>query len=97
MKELTNNKQFQDNVTFVADDKLNSIRCQKEQINRLEACLLVDTIMGNLKEVDRKILQLYYLEGYTYDEIAKELSLSVAAVKKRRTRLIYKLRSLYRR
>lgn len=96
LKELSKNKQFQDNVTFLADDKLNRIRCQREQIHQLEACLLVETIMGNLNELDRKILQLYYLEGYTYDEIAKELHLSVAAVKKRRTRLMCKLRSHYR-
>lgn len=96
LKELSKNKQFQDNVTFIADDKLNNIKCQQEQIKRLEVCLLVDTIMGNLKEVDRKILQLYYLEGYKYEEIAKELQLSVVAVKKRRTRLMHKLRCLYR-
>ncbi|MFJ5791553.1 sigma-70 family RNA polymerase sigma factor [Lysinibacillus sp. NPDC093197] len=93
LKELTKERRFQDNVSLVADDTLNIIRCREEQINRLEECSLVEKIMNQLKEEERKILQLYYLEGYRYEEIAKVLQLSVAAVKKRRTRLMNKLRS----
>ncbi|MFJ7663848.1 RNA polymerase sigma factor [Lysinibacillus sp. NPDC097162] len=93
LKELTKERRFQDNVSLVEDDTLNIIRCREQQINRLEECSLVEKIMNQLKEEERKILQLYYLEGYRYEEIAKVLQLSVAAVKKRRTRLMNKLRS----
>ncbi|MFJ7407213.1 MULTISPECIES: sigma-70 family RNA polymerase sigma factor [unclassified Lysinibacillus] len=93
LKELTKERRFQDNVSLISDATLNFISCREEQINRLEERLLVEKIMNQLKEEERKILQLYYLEGYRYEEIAKVLQLSVAAVKKRRTRLMNKLRS----
>jgi RNA polymerase sigma-70 factor (ECF subfamily) len=93
LKELTKERRFQDNVSLISDDTLNFIRCREEQINRLEERLLVEKIMNHLKEEEKKILQLYYLDGYRYEEIAKVLQLSVAAVKKRRTRLMNKLRS----
>ncbi|MGE7841467.1 sigma-70 family RNA polymerase sigma factor [Lysinibacillus sp. NPDC093712] len=82
LKELTKERRFQDNVSLMADDILNIIRCRVEQINRLEECSLVEKIMNYLNEEERKILQLYYLDGYRYEEIAKVLQLSVAAVKK---------------
>ncbi|MFJ5764634.1 sigma-70 family RNA polymerase sigma factor [Lysinibacillus sp. NPDC093210] len=93
LKELTKERRFQDNVSLISDDTLNFIICREEQINRLEDHLLVEKIMSHLKEEERMILQLYYLDGYRYEEIAKVLQISVAAVKKRRTRLMNKLRS----
>ncbi|MFJ7665683.1 RNA polymerase sigma factor [Lysinibacillus sp. NPDC097195] len=94
LKELTKERQFQDNVTVMADDTLNSIRHREEQLNQLETCPLYEKIMHLLKEEERRLLQLLYVEGYRYEEIAEELQLSIAAVKKRRTRLISKLRRM---
>ncbi len=94
LKELTKERQFQDNVTVMADDTLNRIRYGGEQVSQQEASILYEKIMGLLKEEERRLLQLFYVEGYRYEEIAKELQLSVAAVKKRRTRLINKVRRL---
>ena len=94
LKELTKERQFHDNVTIMDDETLNIIRGRDEKINELEMSSSLENIMGHLKEEERRILQLYYLEGYKYEEIAKELHLSVAAVKKRRTRVMFKLRSL---
>lgn len=92
LKELTKERRFQDNELLMADDTLNFIRCREKQINPLGECLLVEKIMDQLTENEKKILQLYYLDGYRYEEIAKVLQVSVAAIKKRRTRLIKKLR-----
>ncbi len=92
LKELTKERRFQDNELLMADDTLNFIRCREKQINPLGECLLVEKIMDQLTEDEKKILQLYYLDGYRYEEIAKVLQVSVAAIKKRRTRLIKKLR-----
>jgi len=47
--------------------------------------------LTQLKQIERKILLLYYVEGYNDQEIAKVLGLSVAASKKRRARIFQRL------
>ncbi len=44
--------------------------------------MLLETLLAELKEEERAILLLYYVEGYTYEEIAQVLHLSVSAIKK---------------
>lgn len=94
LKELTKERQFQDNVTVMANHTLNSIRYSEEHMSQQGACSFYEKIMGILNEEERRLLQLYYVEGFRYEEIANELQLSVAAVKKRRSRLLNKVRRI---
>lgn len=91
LKELSKERLFETNYTLVDNETINYVReYEMSDINptRLEC------IMSYLKKEERKILLLFYVEGYSYSEIAKELGLSVDAVKKRRTRIMIKLREL---
>ncbi len=49
-------------------------------------------MLAELKQIERKILLLYYVEGYSDLEIANALDLSVVAIKKRRARIIQRLK-----
>lgn len=91
LKELSKEKSFENNNTPMDNDTINYIREHemRERTPVLTACML-----SYLKVEERKILLLFYVEGYSYLEIAKELGLSVDAVKKRRTRIMNKLRHL---
>ena len=40
-------------------------------------------MLAELKQIERKILLLYYVEGYSDLEIANALDLSVVAIKKK--------------
>ncbi len=89
LKELSKEKGFENIHIPMDNDTINYIR---EQEMNASGPVLLACIMSHLKFEERKILRLFYVEGYSYLEIAKELSLSVDAVKKRRTRIMIKLR-----
>jgi len=91
LKELSKEKSFENMNTPMDHEAINYIRDHKTS-ERNPAFL--EWFMSHLKYEERKILLLFYVEGYSYLEIAKELSLSVEAVKKRRTRIMMKLREL---
>lgn len=91
LKELTKEKNFENNNTPMDHDTINYIR--DHEMSR-KSPVLTECIMSHLKSEERKILLLLYVEGYSYLEIAKQLGLSVEAVKKRRTRIMIKLREL---
>ncbi|QDP99702.1 sigma-70 family RNA polymerase sigma factor [Lysinibacillus fusiformis] len=94
MKELTKEKRFEAHFAPMDDELLNVYRIHEEQGQQQGKSILLENIMAPLKIEERKLLELFYLEGYSYAEIASELQLSVAAVKKRRLRLVIKLRQL---
>ncbi|KOP72631.1 spore protein [Lysinibacillus sp. FJAT-14745] len=91
LKELSKEKSFENMNTPMDHETINYIR-DHEMSERKP--VLIECIMSHLKFEERKILLLFYVEGYSYLEIAKELGLSVDAVKKRRTRIMIKLREL---
>jgi len=91
LKELSKEKSFENIHTPMDNDTINYIR-DREMSER--SPVLIECIMSHLKFEERKILLLFYVDGYSYLEIAKELGLSVDAVKKRRTRIMIKLRKL---
>ncbi|KOS64816.1 sigma-70 family RNA polymerase sigma factor [Lysinibacillus agricola] len=91
LKELSKEKSFENMNTPMDNETINYIR-DHEMSERNP--VLIECIMSHLKFEERKILLLFYVEGYSYSEIAKELCLSEAAVKKRRTRIMIKLRKL---
>ncbi|MGE7674087.1 sigma-70 family RNA polymerase sigma factor [Lysinibacillus sp. NPDC094403] len=90
LKELSKEKSFENINTPMDDETINYFR-EHEMSERNPT---LECIMSHLKFEERKILQLFYVEGYSYLEIAKELGLSMDAVKKRRTRIMIKLREL---
>ncbi|MGE7688149.1 sigma-70 family RNA polymerase sigma factor [Lysinibacillus sp. NPDC097214] len=91
LKELSKEKSFENMNTPMDHETINYIR--DHAISERNP-VLIECIMSHLKFEERKILLLFYVEGYSYLEIAKELGLSVEAVKKRRTRIMIKLREL---
>ncbi len=93
MKELTREKRFESHFAPTDDELLNVYRIE-EQGQQQGMSMWLENIMAPLKIEERKLLELFYLEGYSYAEIASELQLSIAAVKKRRLRLMIKLRQL---
>lgn len=91
LKELSKEKSFENINTPMDNETINYFR-EHEMSERNPT--FIECIMSHLKFEERKILQLFYVEGYSYLEIAKELGLSMDAVKKRRTRIMIKLREL---
>ncbi|MFJ6208109.1 sigma-70 family RNA polymerase sigma factor [Lysinibacillus sp. NPDC092081] len=91
LKELSKEKSFENMNTPMDNETINYIR--DHEMNE-RSPVLIDCIMSHLKFEERKILLLFYVEGYSYLEIAKELGLSVDAVKKRRTRIMINLREM---
>ncbi|MFY0519392.1 RNA polymerase sigma factor [Lysinibacillus sp. UGB7] len=94
MKELTKEKRIEKQFAPMDDETLNAYRIREEQVDHEVESALLETIMLQLKMEERKLLVLFYLEDYSYEEVASELQLSVVAVKKRRVRLMIKLRQL---
>jgi len=91
LKELSKEKSFENMNTPMDHETINYIR--DHDISERNPALL-EWCMSYLKLEERKIVLLFYVEGYSYLEIAKELGVSVKAVKKRRTRIMIKLRKL---
>lgn len=91
LKELSKEKSFENMNTLMDHETINYIR--DHNISDRNPALL-EWCMSHLKLEERKIVLLFYVEGYSYLEIAKELGVSVEAVKKRRTRIMIKLREL---
>ena len=54
---------------------------------------LLEIKLSQLKQIEREILLLYYVEDYSDPEIANTLGLSVVAIKKRRVRIVQRLKS----
>lgn len=53
-----------------------------ERDSREEMSRRLDEAMEKLEPLDREILEMYYYEGFSYTEIAKELNLNYETVKK---------------
>jgi RNA polymerase sigma factor (sigma-70 family) len=64
---------------------------RKESVDHLQACL------EELMEADRSILRMIDYEDQSYAEVAEELGLSSAAVQKRHSRAVIRLRNLMKR
>jgi RNA polymerase sigma factor (sigma-70 family) len=52
-------------------------------------------LLGELRDTDRELLVLRYLEGLSNPEIAHVLGISVGAVMTRHTRALQRLRALF--
>ena len=86
-------------------EKIKSkIQSTDENVYKYENSLSVDdashdliglrTILNNLKEEHRQIIDLVYFEGYTQDEISKKLDMPLGTVKTKVRQAILTLREL---
>lgn len=92
MQELTAEKRYVSNCTLMEDETLNVLRTRNELLEEGHSTELVEMLFESLTKEEVKLLQLFYLDGYNYREIALQLSVSVDAVKKRRMRTITKIK-----
>lgn len=92
LNELSKEKNYTERMTVVEDETLNYIRSERERGENQGSSIFLESILTQLVQVERNIILLYYVDGYSDQEIANKLGLSVAASKKRRMRIIQKLR-----
>ena len=94
MQELTSEKRYVSNFTLMEAETLNVLLTRNGSIGDLHTVELVETLFEFLTKEEVELLQLFYLDGYNYREIAQQLSVSIAAVKKRRMRVISKIKGI---
>ncbi|WP_155592810.1 sigma-70 family RNA polymerase sigma factor [Lysinibacillus cavernae] len=92
LNELSKEKKYTERMTVVDNETLNYVR-ELEEVENQKSNNILESILPQLKQEERNILLLYYVEGYSDQEIAKVLGLSVTASKKRRYRITKKLRN----
>jgi RNA polymerase sigma factor (sigma-70 family) len=91
LNELSKEKSYKERITVVDDETLDYVHSEFEGGENQKNSIDLESILTQLKQIERKILLLYYVEGYNDQEIAKVLGLSVAASKKRRARIFQRL------
>lgn len=94
LKELSKEQRYQFNCTPVKDEMLNVLMTRSELIGVTDCADLLEGLFKSLSKKDIEFLYLLYVDGYSYIEIAHLFSKSVAAIKKRRTRLMAKIRNV---
>lgn len=92
LNELSKEKNYTERMTVVDDETLNYILSEVEERDNQKNPSSLEIMLSQLKQIERKILLLYYAEDYSDPEIANALGLSVAAIKKRRVRLVQRLK-----
>lgn len=94
LKEISKEQRYQSNFTPVKDEMLNVLMIGNESIGVTDYADLLEGHFKSLSKKDIELLYLLYVDGYSYIEIAHLFSHSVAAIKKRRTRLMAKIRNV---
>lgn len=92
LNELSKEKNYRERMTVVDDETMNYILSEQEERDNQKNSNSLEMMLAELKQIERKILLLYYVEGYSDLEIANALDLSVVAIKKRRARIIQRLK-----
>lgn len=92
LNELSKEKNNSERITVVDGETLNFILSDKEGWDNQKNPSLLEIKLSQLKQIEREILLLYYVEGYSDQEIANALGLSAVAIKKRRGRIIQRLK-----
>lgn len=92
LNELSSEQRYQNNCTPMEDVSLNTLLIRGESIG-VENCFeLIDELYELLSNEEMELLLLLYVDGYSYLEVAQQLSVSKEVVKKRRMRLMAKIR-----
>lgn len=94
LKELTSEQRYENNYTLMEDETLNVLVTRGAAMGVGDRSELVEKLFEVLSKEELELLQLHYVDGYSYLAIAQQFSISVEAVKKRRTRLMTKIRGL---
>lgn len=92
LNELSKEKNYSERITVVDGETLNFILSDLEGWDNQKNPSLLEIKLSQLKQIEREILLLYYVEGYSDQEIANALGLSAVAIKKRRGRIIQRLK-----
>jgi len=92
LNELSKEKNYSERITVVDGETLNFILSDMEGWDNQKNPSLLEIKLSQLKQIEREILLLYYVEGYSDQEIANALGLSAVAIKKRRGRIIQRLK-----
>ncbi|MED3797752.1 sigma-70 family RNA polymerase sigma factor [Lysinibacillus capsici] len=92
LNELSKEKNNSERITVVDGETLNFILSDMEGWDNQKNPSLLEIKLSQLKQIEREILLLYYVEGYSDQEIANALGLSAVAIKKRRGRIIQRLK-----
>lgn len=66
-----------------SDDLIGRIACAEDQEARITARLRLDRIFQREQPSTRLIAVLHYVDGFTLEEVAQEVGLSVSGVRKR--------------
>src|ERR1700677_1019410 len=74
-----NRRELQENSVAVAANAINSV---------------LDRALNSMRESDRTILVLRYLQGWTFEQIAGELNISSTATRQRLSRAVARLRAI---
>ena len=92
LNELSKEKNYSERIKVVDGETLNFILSDMEGWDNQKNPSLLEIKLSQLKQIEREILLLYYVEGYSDQEIANALGLSAVAIKKRRGRIIQRLK-----
>lgn len=71
-----------DVIAELVEDNASSLNEQK-----IETSILLDCIFSERDDKDRQIAILHYVDGYTLEETAEKLGMSVSGIRKRLTKL----------
>jgi len=69
--------------TDADEDLLSRIACCAEQENRTLAAVILDRLFRREKSSTREMAVLHFVDGMTYQEVARATKLSVSGVRKR--------------
>jgi RNA polymerase sigma factor (sigma-70 family) len=87
-------KGYKKQQKIYSDDKsVNSITDSSDAISRMDA-LGIRKHLSNLKEDEKRIIDLAYFDGFTQDEISKKLGIPLGTVKTRMRTAIIRLRQV---
>src|SRR5574344_397099 len=78
---IRNGPAFDDIAETISD----TVSSQHEEIT--DAKVLLETIFEGTKESTREMAELHYIDGYTFEETAEKMHMSVSGVRKRLTTL----------
>lgn len=91
LEELTKTTKYEQHYISTEDEVLTGFL---EQLEERETILYLEEVLEGVSEVERALIRAYYDEGRSHKEIAEAANISVAALQKRKMRLLLKLREM---
>ncbi|MER2090980.1 MAG: sigma-70 family RNA polymerase sigma factor [Sporosarcina sp.] len=92
LDELKRESQFEENVILIGDKSLEYIIEPEFAIHYGLPNRVVEAL-DNLSPAEQELVRWLIIEGFTLQECARRVGISVAGIKKRRQRILGKLRS----